>query len=56
MAPASPWQNAFAERLIGSIRRECVDHSHRSIELRNAHYNLHIIRRAQARPGNGPRL
>ncbi len=22
----SPWQNAFAERLIGSIRRECVDH------------------------------
>src|ERR1700689_3227844 len=23
---ASPWQNAFAERLIGSIRRECVDH------------------------------
>ena len=22
-APASPWQNAFAERLIGSIRREC---------------------------------
>jgi transposase InsO family protein len=25
-APASPWQNSFAERLIGSIRRECVDH------------------------------
>ena len=25
-APASPWQNGFAERLIGSIRRECVDH------------------------------
>jgi transposase InsO family protein len=24
-APASPWQNGFAERLIGSIRRECVD-------------------------------
>jgi len=22
----SPWQNCFAERLIGSIRRECVDH------------------------------
>jgi hypothetical protein len=21
-----PWQNGFAERLIGSIRRECVDH------------------------------
>jgi transposase InsO family protein len=27
-APASPWQNGFAERLIGSIRRECVDHCH----------------------------
>jgi transposase InsO family protein len=25
-APASPWQNGFAERLIGSIRRECVNH------------------------------
>jgi hypothetical protein len=25
-APASPWQNGFAERLIGSIRREYVDH------------------------------
>ncbi len=26
IAPSSPWQNGFAERLIGSIRRECVDH------------------------------
>jgi transposase InsO family protein len=25
-APASPWQNGFVERLIGSIKRECVDH------------------------------
>src|SRR3984957_6532140 len=25
-APASPWKNAVVERLIGSIRRECVDH------------------------------
>jgi transposase InsO family protein len=25
-APASPWQNGFTERLIGSIRRECLDH------------------------------
>jgi transposase InsO family protein len=26
IAPASPWQNGFSERLIGSIRRECLDH------------------------------
>ena len=26
IAPASPWQNGFAERLIGSIRRDCLDH------------------------------
>ena len=26
IAPGSPWRNGFAERLIGSIRRECADH------------------------------
>jgi transposase InsO family protein len=25
-APRSPWQRAYVERLIGSIRRECLDH------------------------------
>jgi len=25
-APRSPWQNPFVERVIGSIRRECLDH------------------------------
>jgi len=25
-APASPWQPAYVERLIGSIRRDCLDH------------------------------
>jgi transposase InsO family protein len=40
IAPASPWQNGFAERLIGSIRRECVDHF---IILGEAHLR-HILR------------
>src|SRR5258708_23264983 len=26
IAPGSPWQNGHIERLIGSIRRECLDH------------------------------
>ena len=43
-SPASPWQNGFAERLIGSIRRECVDHF---IVLGEAH--LRRILRAYAR-------
>jgi transposase InsO family protein len=34
IAPASPWLNGFVERLIGSIRRECVD---RIIVLGEAH-------------------
>ena len=26
ITPYSPWQNGYVERLIGSIRRECLDH------------------------------
>ena len=49
-ALASPWQNGFAERLIGSIRRECVDHF---IVLGEAH--LRRILRAYARYYNDVR-
>src|SRR5512143_1799852 len=49
-APASPWQNGFAERLIGSIRRECVDHF---VVLGEAH--LRRILRAYARYYNDVR-
>lgn len=34
IAPRSPWQNPYCERLIGSIRRECLDHL---IVLNEAH-------------------
>jgi transposase InsO family protein len=43
-APSSPWQNGFAERLIGSIRRECLDHI---VVLGEAH--LRRILRSYAR-------
>ena len=41
-APHSPWQNPYAERLIGSIRRECLDHlivwNERSLRRHLTHY------------------
>jgi transposase InsO family protein len=50
IAAASPWQNGFAERLIGSIRRECLDHI---IILGEAH--LRRILKSYARYYNGVR-
>src|ERR1700687_2570091 len=49
-APASPGQNGFAERLIGSIRRECLDHV---IVLGEAH--MRRILKSYARYYNGIR-
>src|SRR5450759_4912375 len=46
-APASPWQNGFAERLIGSIRRECVECVDHIVVLGEAH--LRRILRSYAR-------
>lgn len=40
IAPASPWQNAFSERVIGSIRRQCTDH----IGALNARHLTTILR------------
>src|ERR1700716_767505 len=48
--PASPWQNGFAERLIGSIRRECLDHV---IVLGEAH--LRRVLKSYAHYYNGVR-
>ena len=37
--PRSPWQNPYIERLIGSIRRECLDH----IILFNEHHSRGVL-------------
>jgi transposase InsO family protein len=50
IAPVSPWQNGFAERLIGSIRRECTDNL---IVLSESH--LRRILRAYSRYYNNVR-
>jgi hypothetical protein len=26
ISPRSPWQNPYVERLIGTLRRDCLDH------------------------------
>ena len=38
-APRSPWQNPYAERIIGSIRRECLDH----IIIFNEHHLRNVL-------------
>jgi len=40
-APGSPWQNPYCERLIGSIRRECLDH----VIVLNERHLLRVLKR-----------
>jgi transposase InsO family protein len=52
-APRAPWQNPFVERLIGSIRRECLDHF---IILSEAHLTgtpMKMARRGARAPKTG---
>jgi transposase InsO family protein len=47
ISPRSPWQNAYAERLIGTLRRDCLDHVlifgerhlRRTLTLYSSYYN-----------------
>ena len=59
-APHSPWQNPFAERLIGSVRRECLDHvivfsgAHLLRVLTKYFEYYHQSRAHQSLEGNSP--
>ena len=61
IARRSPWQNPFIERLIGSIRRECLDHilviseAHLRRVLREYFAYYHDSRPHQSLNGNAPR-
>jgi len=63
IAPHSPWQNPFVERLIGSIRPECLDHvivfneSHLRRRLTDFfhYYQLHRTHRSLAEDCPEPR-
>jgi transposase InsO family protein len=61
IAPRSPWQSPFIERLIGSIRGECLDHI---LVISEAHLRrvlcehfayYHDSRSHQSLHGNAPR-
>lgn len=59
-AARSPWQNPYAERLIGSIRRECLDHvivlseKHLRRILREYFRYYHEVRPHQSLERNSP--
>ena len=60
-APRAPWQNPFVERVIGSIRRECLDHvmilseTHLRQLLRGYVTYYNAVRPHQALDHNAPR-
>jgi len=64
-APRSPWKNPYVERLIGSVRRECLDHIivwnerslRRTLQSYFAYYkrsrtHLALVKDAQSREPN----
>jgi transposase InsO family protein len=63
IAPGSPWQNGYAERLIGTLRRECLDHMivfgethlRRILGKYVAYYNRSRIHRALNKDAPFPR-
>ena len=61
IAPRSPWQSLYVERMIGSIRRECLDHifviseAHLRRVLREYFVYYHDSRPHQSLDGNAPR-
>lgn len=59
-APRSPWQSPYVERLIGSVRRECLDHLIVLNESVSATHSAHAFVAGEdapeTRPVQGPEL
>jgi transposase InsO family protein len=64
ISPGSPWQNAYVERLIGTVRRECLDrvlvfseaHLRRTLSAYAAYYNEIRTHRALGKDAPSGRL
>jgi hypothetical protein len=51
-APRSPWQNPYRERLIGSVRRDCLDHV---IVLNDRHLHRELSNLPESGRSRSPR-